>query len=80
MPFAALNLATRNPLLPIATRLSLFSLAFDVPFDYIQRYPNTSEGSSISERTTPRCPKKTFRPVILGKRACSLCIGLLVDQ
>jgi hypothetical protein len=75
LPFVALSLATRNEELSVEMRLALLEAAFQVFYDYVQLFPNTS-GKKISEKTVKGCPRKTFWTRIMCKRACNLCVGL----
>jgi hypothetical protein len=75
LPFVAISLAARNPHLPVATRLALLEIAFEIFFDYIREYPDTST-SKISEKTKKGCTRKTLWTRIVCKRACNLCVGL----
>jgi hypothetical protein len=75
LPFVALSLATRNELLPVATRLALLEIAFQVFFSYVRAFPVTLS-RSITERTVPGCAWKTFWTRVMCKRACNLCVGL----
>jgi hypothetical protein len=77
LPFVALNLAVRNPVLTNGTRLDLIQAAFHVFFSMIKNYPRTGARAGIYEAGRAGTDvKKTFWTKNMCIRACNLCVGL----
>jgi hypothetical protein len=76
MPFVALNLAIRNNLISIDTRLHLIQVAFSIFFQMIKEYPETGVNQKIYEQSSKAGQRKTLWTQVMCVRACNLCIGL----
>jgi hypothetical protein len=76
LPFVSLSLSVRVPALSMNTRLALIQVAFAIFFRMITNYPQTGYARNITERTEPRCPRKTFWTRNMCVRACNTCLAL----
>jgi hypothetical protein len=76
LPFVALSLALRNPVLSMQVRMVLLQVAFTAFFEYVKYYPECGWSSGIYEITVAGCQPKPLWTKSMYRRGCNPCLGI----